>query len=141
MYLHCCHGFVEADAWDGQPIPLKVHQEVATKLGADGGSVVVVRARRADTLRELIAHLPRSRADGVMPKIVVYKSPPDWDYEFRVYLTAVEWGSCMTRVALGLDYRNFKHTAQAGHGVNRREYPLAMAIWNAAYEHVTRGEE
>jgi hypothetical protein len=44
----------------------------------------------------------------------------------------------MTRISMELDYRNFKHTSQDH---NPREYPLALAIWQAAYKHVPRDKE
>lgn len=138
MYLHCRHGFVEADAWDGQPLPLRGHQMILDALARVFGTVVVVRSRRADTLQALVEHLPRRIAGGVLPRITELKSPPGWDYEWRTYLTPVEWGMCMTRVAMDLDYRNFKHTAHDGKDINRREYDLALGIWNAAYRSVPR---
>lgn len=141
MYLHCRHGFVEADAWDGQPVPIKSHRDVMDALVKVAGAVIVVRARRSDTLAALAERLPRRHACGLLPKIEVIKSPPGWDYEWRMYLTAVEWGMCMTTVAMDLDYRNFKHTAQAGHGIDRREYALAYDIWTAAYKDVPREKE
>lgn len=129
MYLHCEHGFVEADAWDGQPIPLDDHQVEVDCLIGVVGAVIVVRSRRSDTIAELIADLPRAHMGGVLPQIKIHASPPGWDYEFRAYLTPIEWGACLTRVAMNLDYRNFKHTMQDR---KPREYPLALAIWNAA---------
>lgn len=139
MYLHCRHGFVEADAWDGQPVP--GHKKVVDAVAKASGAVIVARARRADTLQQLVAHLPRRHEGGVLPRIEVIQSPLGWDYEWRVYLTPVEWGMCLTRVAMDLDYRNFKHTAQDGRDINRREHALAYAIWNAAYSNVPRDKD
>jgi hypothetical protein len=138
MYLHCRHGFVEADAWDGQPVPVKAHQVIMDALAKAFGVVIVARARRKDTLRALVDRLPRTHEAGVLPRIEVIRSPAGWDYEWRVYLTPVEWGMCMTSVAMDLDYRNFKHTAQDGKDINPREYALAYAIWTAAYQNVVR---
>jgi hypothetical protein len=137
MYLQFRQGFIEADAWDGQPVPDADHQQHLEAL-AQAGTVVVVRSRRSDTIESVVEALPRVRAAGVLPQIAIYESPPTWDYEFRVYLTAVEWGACLTRIALDLDYRNFKHTMQDD---NPREYPLALAIWQAAHRHVVREAE
>lgn len=123
MYLHCEFGFVEADAWDGQIIPMPDHMlEVEALASID--KVIVVRSRRSDTLELLTVTLNRT------PK--VHPSPKNWDYEWRVYLTADEWAHCMTVVATRLDYRNFKHTAADGVRINTREKELAMAIWSAA---------
>lgn len=141
MYLHCRHGFVEADAWDGATIPVAEMQaecEALARFAPCTGPVIVVRARRFDTLRELCNHLPRWGTQGVMPMLVVHESPIGWDYEYRCFLTAIEWGMCMTRVAMELDYRNFKHTAQHGEQIDRREYKLALAIWTAAHRDVER---
>lgn len=136
MYLHCRYGFVEADAWDGATIPVAAQQQEAAALAAAGaGSVIVVRSRRQDTLLDLVEGLPRFASGGVLPELMIYESPPGWDYEWRCYLTATEWGACLTRVAMGLDYRNFKHTMQ---DESPTEYPLALAIWQDAHRFVER---
>ena len=133
MYLHCKHGFVEADRWSGADIP--GHGDVLAGVAAAGHAVVVVRSRDADTLTALCATLPRARAAGVMPRIDVLVSPPDWDYEFRVYLTAVEWAQVLARVALELDYRNFKSWTTANAPEQHR---LAHDIWHAASDRARR---
>lgn len=135
MYLHSKHGFVEADAWDGTPMALPEHQSEVEAVASVTGTVIVVRSRRNDTIAELIRNLPRAHGGGVVPQIKIYESPAGWDYEWRAYLTPIEWGGCMTSVAMELDYRNFKHTMQAH---TPREYPLAKAIWQAAHTHVER---
>ena len=127
MYLHCKVGFVEADAWDGGKIA--GHEDILAGIAAAGHTVVVVRSREADTLTALCDSLPRFYAAGAMPRIDVLPSPPEWDYEFRVYLTAVEWALVLGRVAMDLDYRNFKSwtTAHAP-----EQHGLAHDIWSAA---------
>jgi hypothetical protein len=130
MYLHCKHGFVEADAWDGQPIDeLPVHTAVLATITAAGECAIVVRSRRRDTLHSLIADLPRYKGRGHLPVIAVFESPKWWDYEFRCYLTATEWGQVLASVAMDLDYRNFKSYAAIR---APQEAQLAADIWHAA---------
>ena len=120
MYLHSKYGFVEADRWDGSRLPRADHQSLLDQLA---GPVIVVRSRHQATLSDLAALLPTTRT------IPVLESPQGWDYEWRMYLTATEWGAVMAAIAMDLDYRNFK----SWHHDHRPEhYKLAYAIWDAA---------
>ncbi len=127
MYLHCKQGFVEADAWDGSPLPLPSHQDIVTTL-ARQGQVIVVRSRRAETLAGLIGLLDTGR------DLAPLASPAGWDYQWRVYVTAAEWSAILGAVALGLDYRNFKSWT---HDHRPDQYKLAYAIWDAGDAHST----
>jgi hypothetical protein len=126
MYLHCKAGFVEADRWDGSPIPLATHQRAVRRLlVADrkgGCKVIVMRSREEATLVQLVR--------GVGRKVKVYESPVGWDYEWRAYVTDAEFGTILYHVVAGLDYRNFKSWttkwAPDQHG-------LALDIWHAAH--------
>lgn len=114
MYMHCKYGFVEADRWDGMKTGVAMHDHELMRAN----SLIVVRSRSRDTLRELVRLSPASDH-------VILQSPPHWDYEWRVYLTPEEWGEIVAVVASGLDYRNFKASIPEQHD-------LALAIWEAA---------
>ncbi len=133
MYLHCKHGFVEADRWDGNPVGLPEHAAMIAAISNAGHAVIVVRSRRRDTLHSLVGDMPRYKAQGILPRIVVLASPPGWDYEFRCYLSAAEWGMVLVRVAMGLDYRNFKSWTSLR---APQEGQLAIDIWHAAHDAV-----
>lgn len=128
MYLQCKMGFVEADRWDGTPIVELIHAgelRSAFKRSKDALShegVIVVRSRVRSTLVEL-THL----LDSVDHKVL--RSPPEWDYKWRVYLTMDEWAEVMNKIALGLDYRNFKSWT---HEKSPGQSALAHAIWRDA---------
>jgi hypothetical protein len=122
MYLHCKRGFVEADRWDGSPIPVAEQQAQAIACAERGGAVIIARSRDGVTLVALLAD------SGIDAK--VFHSPA-WDYPFRVYLTLDEWALMLTGAAFAIDYRNFKHWTSAH---QRGQYELAMRIWQAAYD-------
>lgn len=126
MYLHTKYGFVEVDAWDGQPLPLKTHQREVDGLLLRSPVVVVVRSRQRRTIAALLDFAP-SDTDRK-----IFKSPPGWDYEYRVYLTPDEWAMVMARIALDLDYRNFKSWTTKN---SPKQHALAHAIWHAAHDH------
>ena len=130
MYLHCKHGFIEADAWDGSEIPnLPEHTKVLAALSLNRPAIIL-RSRRRDTLHALLRALPRYKSALVtLPVIAVLESPPGWDYEYRAYVSVWEWGEVLTGVALGLNYRNFKHYTRE-HAP--QEAQLAADIWHAA---------
>jgi hypothetical protein len=134
MYMQCKQGFVEADRWDGQRLTIQAHQTQVNRLRrrSPSGAVVVVRSREQATLVDLVGlltcrvqHMPKARPRKVYP------SPPGWDYEWRVYVTAEEWGQILTSVALGLDYRNFKSWTTRHKPADHR---LAHDIWHVAHE-------
>ena len=122
MYLQCKRGFVEADRWDGSPVPDAQQQKAILQCKRDGGTVIVVRSRELETITKLLADVGISRR--------TFESPPGWDYPFRAYVTIGEWAQVLAGVAFGLDYRNFKSwTGQ--HKPN--DHHLAYDIWQAAY--------
>jgi hypothetical protein len=128
MYIHFKSGFVEADRWDGTPIPHPRMQEVVDKISHRGvknvreAAVIVCRSRQRGTLIAVCL----LAGCGSRP---VFDSPADWDYEHRLFLTAEEWGRALTEAALGLDYRNFKSwTLQEAPEQNH----LAHSIWEVA---------
>lgn len=133
MYAHTKHGFVEADAWDGQLTPCnEQNRHLMQALGLAGelglsGKIVVVRARDRETIAGVLASI------GLVGPIL--ESPEGWDYEWRTYLPAEHFAEFLAGVALSLDYRNFKHTCQDH---DPKQYPLALAIWNAAYSKAVR---
>lgn len=128
MYLHTKYGFVEADRWDGAALPLPAHQREVDAVAARAlGGVIVVRSRQRRTIASLLEFVA---TDDVTRKI--FKSPADWDYEFRAYLTADDWATVMARIALDLDYRNFKSWTTAK---SPKQHKLAHAIWHAAHDH------
>lgn len=122
MYLHCKEGFVEADRWDGRMTSVEAHNEELRRLTRHG--VVVVRARSRVVLEQM---LPATA--------VIFSSPIGWDYEWRSYVTRATWAKTMVRVAMDLDYRNFKNWT---HDNAEPESPLAHEIWNAAHDHARR---
>ena len=122
MYIHCKQGFVEADRWDGQKLSIRAHQQALLKIKAKGDTPIVLRSRESETLEGLLA------LAGIKRK--VYDSPPTWDYQFRAYVGAREWGTIMTAVSLDLDYRNFKSWS----GRNRTRSGLAHDIWHVAHK-------
>lgn len=136
MYIQCTHGFVEADRWDGQTIPLRTHQTAAKRVKARSASqtVVVLRSREEATLVALVASLAPDRGVFHAKRLQgrkVYRSPQGWDYEFRAYVTAEEWGQILTKVALDLDYRNFKSWCTKN---KPQDHKLAHDIWHAAHD-------
>lgn len=127
MYIQFKHGFIEADRWDGTPLPVPAHQAaaLAAESGPDGyHAVIVVRARECDT----IGSVTRLVSDR---RVLVLQSPPDWDYEWRCYLSAEEWKCTLAEVAYNVDYRNFKAWSRRS-SVGREK--LAHDIWHAANE-------
>lgn len=128
MYLHCKRGFVEADRWDGSPIPDPAQQKVVQRIRRGGAIVVVARSRERSTLVELL--------DAVRIAGTIFESP-GWDYPFRVYLAVEDWACVLAGVALELDYRNFKSWT----GAHRPDqHHLAYDIWQAAFNAGPRRE-
>lgn len=128
MYLHCKFGFVEADAWDGARLPDALHERElrAAADATDRAHVIVARSRRRDTLEQLLELIDATRP------IVVLESPTGWDYQWRAYLTVVEWAEVLTFVAFNLDYRNFK--SWCGANANAEQVQLAHGIWHEAHD-------
>lgn len=126
MYLQCKYGFVEADAWDGTPVPVKSHQKELERVRATGLTPIIVRARRREVLTSLcrLARIEPTRR-------FVRKSPPGWDYEWRMYVSNQVWGYMMRAVAMDLDYRNFKKWCAANSDDEHSE--LAHDIWGSAF--------
>lgn len=147
MYLHFKAGFIEADRWDGRPVP--VHAAHLSRAAGPSGqeAVIVVRSRELSTIESVIELIPsasvqviKTRADGVpSPKgnlfarvrSVAVESPKGWDYEFRCYLSAEEFVAVLTAIAIDLDYRNFKSWC----GKNAPDQSrLAHGIWHEAHD-------
>jgi hypothetical protein len=138
VYIHCKQGFIEADRYDGEPLPPGTPPGVVKRLnGAQrrakafdaGVEVIVVRARVRETLTKLLALAQLDTA-------WVVASPPTWDYEFRCFLTAVEFREVLHAIARDLDYRNFKMQCGERRPYGEREenqHNLAHAIWHAAH--------
>lgn len=122
MYLHCKRGFVEADAWDGSPIPDGAQQREARRCTREGGTTIIARSRDGVTLVALLGDV------GITAEIF---HTPVWDYPFRVYLTVNAWAQVLAAVAFGLDYRNFKSWTRVAR--NAGEHELAHRIWEAAF--------
>lgn len=127
MYLHCKQGFVEADRWDGMPLPLEAELHRSELAAAAALSperrVIIARSRERSTLAELTAFVRRN--------VPVLESPPAWDYPWRAYLTVDEWAVIMAAVADDLDYRNFKSWCHANADHSRAW--LAHEVWTAAF--------
>jgi hypothetical protein len=124
MYLHCKAGFFEVDRWDGTPVPIPQHQleiDELVAVGAEG--IIVVRCRQRAELEDLMRRYSKRQH-------VIWKSPPGWDYQWRVYLTLAEWCKVMALVGADLDYRNFKAWTTS-HAPEQQA--LAHDIWGAAY--------
>lgn len=123
MYLQCKYGFVEADLWDGNWTGDAGHDPELRRVRRRSKKVVVVRSRSVITLENLATPIKRH------PDVFV--SPVEWDYQFRLYLTAREWAKVMASVAEGLDYRNFKSwTSTNSCGQSK----LAHDVWHAAHD-------
>jgi hypothetical protein len=135
MYLHCKRGFVEADRWDGSPIPDPVQQKAVQRLRrgrladfiAGGREVIVARSRERETLEQLLGDV-RIKRRQVFETLT-------WDYPFRVYLAVDEWARVLAGVALELDYRNFKHWT-TDHRPDQHQ--LAYRIWQVAFDAARR---
>jgi len=92
-------------------------------------SVIVVRARDRQPLDWISWQVTRQ------PQI--FKSPSNWDYEWRVYLSRDEWMSVVTRVAADVDYDNFKNQCSASSNRTASGNPLeeaAYGTWHAIRE-------
>jgi hypothetical protein len=124
MYLHCKFGFVEADAWDGTPVPDPEHERELRAVGTP--RVIVARSRRRDTLERLLELVDQVR------DIAILQSPPTWDYEWRAYLSVAEWAEVLTYVAFNLDYRNFKSWCSKNAPID--DVRLAHGIWHEAHD-------
>ena len=133
MYVQCKQGFVEADRWDGNPIPDATHMaelvEARDKFAHrdhDRGAltVIVMRSREEDTIEDLLEYLTR--------RVRVLASPPTWDYEFRAYVTAAEWAAILAAVVEEIDYRNFK--SWSGAHSNPARVRMAHSIWHACHD-------
>lgn len=123
MYLHSKRGFVEADRWDGTPIPDAEQQAAVRRCKREGGKAIIVRSRDGVTLVALLGDV------GIDAELF---HTPTWDYPFRVYLTADQWAQVMAGVALELDYRNFKNWTSQHR--NPDEHQLAYRVWQAAFD-------
>lgn len=120
MYLQCKHGFIEADRWDGTPIPIETHMRAIKKLV---GGVIVLRSRRFKTLQKLNKSIRRN--------VRIWKSPKGWDYEFRSYVTMNEFTLILMDAVFDIDYRNFKNWT---HSHDKDHAELALDVWHAAHK-------
>lgn len=138
MYVQNMLGFVEADRWDGHPLKQYPEHQRAIDNAASCSAldkVIVVRSRREGTVAAYANLIIDGRLPGAAPRdIRIFRSPPGWDYEWRIYLSAEEWGACMAHMAQSLSYRNFKSTC---HERAKWQADLAHAIWDAAYDNDT----
>lgn len=135
MYLQCKFGFVEVDEWDGSPIPVADQMAEVVALKRRSRKVMVVRARDSETLLRLLELVGAGRPGGVVAPPTVWKSPEDWDYEWRMYVSGTLWKKILCDVADAIDYRNFKHWT-VEHDPTQKA--LAKAIWEAAHTHARR---
>jgi hypothetical protein len=124
MYLMTKAGFFEIDRWDGTPVPEHPFLKLPKQF------IVRARARR-DLERFREKYLPEQ-------DVPIRKSPPGWDYEFRVYLTEREFGIAMAAVANDVDYRNFK--SYCGAHVPDLDV-LAHAVWESSFDTALVGGE
>jgi hypothetical protein len=129
VYIHCKSGFFEVDRWDGTPFESASHQKEVDKLRDGGDEIVVVRTRRWEALVELLERYTQVKRR-------IWESPAGWDYQFRAYLTRCEWAATMSRIAMDLDYRNFKSWITKN---GREQHDLALRIWQAAHDTVSAG--
>lgn len=124
MYIQCKQGFIEADRWDGQRIPVEAHQKVVERLAKKPNqTVIVLRSRERATLADLVGRVADRRK--------VYESPQGWDYQFRAYVTSGEWAAILSTIVGDLDYRNFKSWCTAN---KPKDHRLAHDIWHAAHD-------
>ncbi len=129
MYLQSKFGFVEADAWDGSPLPAIEHDiELRNAVETGTPRVIVTRSRKQETIVRLLELVAPQR------RILVLESPPTWDYQWRAYLTVEEWAEILSYVAFNLDYRNFK--SWCGQNADADEIRLARGIWHEAHDAV-----
>lgn len=133
MYIQCKHGFVEADRWDGSVIPIRGHMHEIHSLGAlterSRTRVIVLRSRFEDTVFGMLDHIER------FPEVWF---TPDWDYQFRAYVTLQEFKVILAGIANDLTYRNFKHWAQDN---SPEQYRLAHDVWRVAHDDKARDYE
>ena len=128
MYIQCMLGFIEADRWDGTEIPIKSHMRAIDKLQMDSSDIFVLRSRSERTLGMAVQCIVGGKNNITRP---VLASPRDWDYEWRVYVSAKEFALIMSNIIDGTQYRNFKKwcgTHSKGQSV------LAHDIWHAAHK-------
>lgn len=128
MYVQFKAGFIEADAWDGnQDLPAPhisaitevSHREICVGDHALPPVVIVVRSRERETLARITHHIHGCE---------IFRTP-SWDYKFRVYISAAEWGCVLAAIAADVDYRNFKSWCAANSTPARTN--LAHDIWIA----------
>lgn len=82
---------------------------------------IMVRARKHDDLRKLVAQL------GVKAKILTTNYA---DYKFRVILSQEEWATYLAKSAFDIDYTNFKDVACAG---DYERHEVYMDVWASLF--------
>lgn len=134
MYVQFKQGFIEADKWDGSPIPDENQQKLVNFISdKSGGEVIVVRSREDSTLTWMLAqmfNLGKPVCTGWKIQNVVFVTP-DWDYEYRIYVSKKQFALLLGSVVTELDYRNFKSWTKKESSKARQK--LAADIWQAGY--------
>lgn len=129
MYLQFKHGFISTVRHEGahganQAVENEVKNAIGRGQRVDGNpTVFVVRSREERTLKWCVARLPKTG------RPVVIKSPPNWDYEWRCYMSVSEWSGTLVAIAQDLDYSNFKNYCH-DHGAPG-QVALAFDTWHA----------
>ena len=122
MYIHIPMGFFEIDRWDGEPIPVESHMKIINQLRTTGQNIYIIRSRDKKSLEKLCAEMHAKQTKPL-------KSPADWDYEYRIYLTHEQMLTAWAVILVSISYRNFKAFT---HEAAPEQYNLAQAIWTAA---------
>lgn len=79
----------------------------------------------------------RARAEGdldalratYLPSLGPTKTIPHRDYPFRAFTTKADWAECLVKVALAVDYTNFKDTVAKRQGHQRAH--VYAKVWSA----------
>ena len=123
MYLHCKTGFYEVDRYQNTPIDACAMAEGGAKEYRPETDDIIVRARTREDLERLL----ELYADDPMTVSPILHTP-QWDYQWRVYMSEASWALMMSTIAYDLDYRNFKAWT-SNHAPD--QHRLAYAIWEA----------
>jgi hypothetical protein len=91
-----------------------------------GESILTVRARRQEDLERLQKYLPR---------LSTIYSERGSDYAYRANCTHEEWALALARMALTIDYSNFKSTV-----LENARHEAYMRVWSAMSGFQRRGE-
>jgi hypothetical protein len=91
--------------------------------GAPAG-MLVVRARVPGDLEAL--------REKYMPELQGTFYTPDGDYKYRAAITHTDFAAGLAKIALDIDYDNFKTEVSIRQGYDRAH--VYMGVWKAAFE-------